>query len=669
VDEGLVYLVFGLMAIAAIIAAIVAVIGLLISAGLILLAGIALVGAASGLVVASKNFFEVLAEAHTVVPGPPGTSKKYQTAFIGLFVLALLLAVAGVAQFFLSDAEAVPQTFIEAPSASPPPPPPATPAPAATREEMVVVPVEKAADMSTVSGFGAFSESGRVVARQTTVLRNPGSSPAIWGRRISIWDGSTGALVKSIELSGQDALSEVFALDRMGARIAAEDGNGGVHIWNVSTGQVTASTETGRNRVSALAFDEAGVRLAIGRQDGVVEVWDIDAGTAVRELRGHSDGIRALKFSPDGELLVSGSGGNSDFSARVWNSRTFTLVKLLENIGGMASTIAFSNDGRMMAVAMWDTVSVWSIPDIERVSTMPFESRHNPVTAVAFDPSGTTIFTAHPFGGGEDVRRWDVRSAKLLNTMNLEDGECYFPLIEFAESGRVLLTACKDIRRWPLSPASAADSAVTEWRGTVGTSPATFEIRATAAGKTGRVTYQGVIEELSVAETAGGAIVLTGTTYQRLTGTGSFSLDTFSGQVAQDGRTMAGSYVDASGNRGQWNVSRTDGVGEGQLSPALSTAQSRWIGAYSQAGSETTFVASLTLDNQVLAGSIEERSGGSTRQAVISGTVVGAVVRFQKTYSGGQTVSYVANFAADGRSARGTWTTGSLQGDWQMRLE
>jgi len=551
------------MAIAAIIAAIVAVIGLLISAGLVLLAGIALVGAASGLVVASKNFFEVLAEAHTVVPGPPGTSKKYQTAFIGLFVVALLLAIAGVTQLFLSDAEAVPQTFIETPSASPPPPPPATPAPATTREEIVVIPVEKAADMSTVSGFGAFSESGRVVARVTTVLRNPGSPSAIWGRRISIWDGSTGALVKSIELGGQDALSEVFALDRMGARIAAEDGNGGVQIWNVSTGQVIASTETGRNRVSALAFDEAGVRLAIGRQDGVVELWDIDAGTAVRELRGHSDGIRALKFSPDGELLVSGSGGNSDYSARVWNSRTHTLLKLLENIGGMASAIAFSNDGQMMALAMWDQVSVWSIPTIERISTLPFESRHNPVTALAFDPNGTTIFTTHPFGEGQDVRRWDVRSTKLLDTINLKDAECYFPLIEFTDSGRALLTACKDIRRWPLSPAQRADSTLTDWRGTVGTSPATFEIRTTAAGKTGTVTYQGVIEELNVAASADRSIVLTGTSYQRLTGTGSFSLDTFSGQLAPDGRTMAGSYVDTSGNRGQWSASRTDTDREG----------------------------------------------------------------------------------------------------------
>lgn len=304
--------------------------------------------------------------------------------------------------------------------------------------------VEKARDMYTVTDAGALAESTDVIARFTTVLTNPGASPAAWRRRVTIWNGTTGAIVRSFDLGGGNA-SSVLALNNAGTRVAAEDGNGRVQIWNVATGNVVASSDSGRAQVSALVFDSSGARLAIGRQSGVVEVWNADLGVGIATSHTHTDPVGVLAFSPDGETLVSGSGGAFDYTARVWDSRTLSPIKVLNNIGGIASAIAFSRDGRQFAIAMWATVSVWRLPDVEHVCTLPFQSQHVPVTALAFAANGATLFTAHPFDG---VRRWDIASVKLLNTMNLEDRECYFPLIGLVDSGRVLVTACKDIRRW-----------------------------------------------------------------------------------------------------------------------------------------------------------------------------------------------------------------------------
>jgi hypothetical protein len=69
-----------------------------------------------------------------------------------------------------------------------------------------------------------------------------------------------------------------------------------------------------------------------------------------------------------------------------------------------------------------------------------------------------------------------------------------------------------------------------------------------------------VVEQLAVNVGAAGDIVLTGKSYQRSSGSGSFALDTFSGQLSPDGQAITGSYVDASGNRGQWSVTKTSGA-------------------------------------------------------------------------------------------------------------
>jgi hypothetical protein len=138
------------------------------------------------------------------------------------------------------------------------------------------VSVQTTKDMSTVSGAGMFSASGQLIARFTSELANAKSSaPAIWARQITIWNGSTGAIVRRIKLHGTDAMAEVLAFDKAGSRIAAEDDNGVVQIWNASTGDVLHRIPIASSRVSALCFDSSGTRLAVGLAHGTVEIWDV----------------------------------------------------------------------------------------------------------------------------------------------------------------------------------------------------------------------------------------------------------------------------------------------------------------------------------------------------------------------------------------------------------
>lgn len=70
----------------------------------------------------------------------------------------------------------------------------------------------------------------------------------------------------------------------------------------------------------------------------------------------------------------------------------------------------------------------------------------------------------------------------------------------------------------------------------------------------GRITYSGVREELSVEVNTDCSFVLRGTSFRRLSGRGTFALDTFSGRLSSDSRSITGTYVDAANNRGQWSA-------------------------------------------------------------------------------------------------------------------
>ncbi|KAL4865036.1 hypothetical protein BDV12DRAFT_211257 [Aspergillus spectabilis] len=74
-------------------------------------------------------------------------------------------------------------------------------------------------------------------------------------------------------------------------------------------------------------------------------------------LEGHSSEIWSVTFSPDGRLLVSGSG---DTTIKLWDATTGTLKHTLEGHSGWFWSVAFSPDGRVLVSGSDDkTIKLW----------------------------------------------------------------------------------------------------------------------------------------------------------------------------------------------------------------------------------------------------------------------------------------------------------------------
>ena len=90
----------------------------------------------------------------------------------------------------------------------------------------------------------------------------------------------------------------------------------------------------------------------------VFQIWDIARKRIRTKLQGHTQEICSLTFSPDGGLVVSGSG---DRTVRVWgmtdgSSKTLAIPDIPDDVDAGVTSVAISSDGRLLAAGSLDTV-------------------------------------------------------------------------------------------------------------------------------------------------------------------------------------------------------------------------------------------------------------------------------------------------------------------------
>jgi WD40 repeat protein len=101
-----------------------------------------------------------------------------------------------------------------------------------------------------------------------------------------------------------------------GTSIVTVGGDGRVSIWDSTDGALIRSFGDLRDTVNNAAFNNDGTRLATTSQDGTVRIWDPANGDLVQTLVGQGGSTRSAWFSMDGRRIATGS---SNLTARVWD--------------------------------------------------------------------------------------------------------------------------------------------------------------------------------------------------------------------------------------------------------------------------------------------------------------------------------------------------------------
>jgi hypothetical protein len=189
----------------------------------------------------------------------------------------------------------------------------------------------------------------------------------------------------------------------------AAGGNGNVQLWNMVSGQRTATLSASPGSVALIdAFTPDGKTLAVAGRDGYTTLWDTATGQL--EARLPSDpgatGTYLVAISPDGsELYTGGSTG----VVRVWGVTTHAQISAI-NTGVAVGALALSPNGELLAVAGYDgTIRMYDTATDEQVMAMPGNQGH--IYSMAFSPNGSTLAAGTQNGV---LEWWDTATGKLI---------------------------------------------------------------------------------------------------------------------------------------------------------------------------------------------------------------------------------------------------------------
>ena len=134
--------------------------------------------------------------------------------------------------------------------------------------------------------------------------------------KVQMWDTETGVLLTSFtEQNPRREIITALTLSANGSLIAVGSNK---RIRLLGSHKQTGLKEIPHDVVETLAFSPDDAVLVVGLRNGGVELWDMTTGDKISTLDGHSAPVGTLVFSPDGKTLVS-TGHDGTILVWDWN--------------------------------------------------------------------------------------------------------------------------------------------------------------------------------------------------------------------------------------------------------------------------------------------------------------------------------------------------------------
>ena len=206
------------------------------------------------------------------------------------------------------------------------------------------------------------------------------------GRGI-VWDSLSGNLVYSVEMDGENVGAVAFSPD--GAHLATGTYQGKVRVYTLDGGLKPVTTWGGQGRISALAFTPDGKSIA----------WSSDTRWSHERIgvslcgppRYEADiGVLfTLRLSPDGRTVATAGLGPSILLHDI--ASPANPIELAHSDRQGVRSLAYSPDGRTLAVALSDGVQLWDTTT-HRVRD-EWKDHEDIVSGVAISPDGSRLLT------------------------------------------------------------------------------------------------------------------------------------------------------------------------------------------------------------------------------------------------------------------------------------
>jgi WD40 repeat protein len=208
-------------------------------------------------------------------------------------------------------------------------------------------------------------------------------------------------------LDSNSAVSVAF--NSSGSLLAAGARDGVAHIWALPGGRELLRIFHGAP-VSQISFHPKANELATASDDGHVRIFDIARAAIVADFR-CQDKIVSTSFSPSGDLLAALS---SEGVVSLFDPVHRRLIRTLG--GGEAGfNVAFSDNGKRVAIASGDFASVWDVTTGRQLLKASHAASSETLT-----PQQWIVNAAISSDGG--FLAYAARGDKLARVWNVETG-------------------------------------------------------------------------------------------------------------------------------------------------------------------------------------------------------------------------------------------------------
>jgi RNA polymerase sigma factor (sigma-70 family) len=246
------------------------------------------------------------------------------------------------------------------------------------------------------------------------------------------WDLATGKPLRLLRhAAAEDALIARARYSPDGKALALSYW-GGVSLWDVARGERrrTIPAPPGKGRVISLDLSPDGGRLvwqAIDDDD--LHLWDVRAGKEVRRLPQGRGGCHDLAYAPTGASIASVTKRLS-----LWDAETGKEI-YRKPIAGHCLT--FSPDGLLLAVYS-DPIRIVEAATGVEVARIRRRAKHGGTWSMAFSPDGRYLALTEL----ENVGVWDVLTGQFAHTFG--GHRCWTTALAFTPDGRRLVSASED---------------------------------------------------------------------------------------------------------------------------------------------------------------------------------------------------------------------------------
>jgi WD40 repeat protein len=286
---------------------------------------------------------------------------------------------------------------------------------------------------------------------------------ASFDQTVKLWDAATGKLVRTVATAPafryDDSTREARYRDLVflpdGKRLAAAADGHPVQIVSLDTGEVLKTIGTRSTRDypfgQLLAMSKSGLLFVSNDDRTAIEALETESFTPKFRLSLPLRTIQSVAVSDAAGLIATGiepgTMANRDTEGRVIFWRAETGEKVADFSTGKESpgAIAFSGEGKRVAVAAGGTALIWSLSERKLVQSIEVDPTLW-IFGLALNRDGSQLITcrSHP-------QLWDVATGKMMLHFGPFTDACHSVALDPQELYAVTTSMGSDLRIWEVA--------------------------------------------------------------------------------------------------------------------------------------------------------------------------------------------------------------------------